>query len=50
MPTLFRYLVFAAILTGLAYGAMFGLVFYVEPTPREIVVKVPAEKFDLNQF
>ena len=48
MPTLFKFLTFVAIIAGIVYGAMFSLATFVEPTPREMVVKVPAKKFDLN--
>lgn len=44
MPTLFRFLVTLAILAGIAYGAMFALVMFVEPKKSEITVRIPPEK------
>ncbi len=44
MPSLIRFLVFCAVIAGLVYGAMFALTAYVEPTPREITIRVPTEK------
>lgn len=46
MPSLIRLLVFCAVIAGLVYGGMFALTTYVEPTPREISVRVPAEKIN----
>ena len=46
MPSLFRFLFFLAILAGLAYGAMFALVLFVEPTPREMRVRIPTSQID----
>lgn len=46
MPTLFRFLVTLAIIGGLAYGAMFALVTFVEPNKGEMTVRIPAEKFN----
>jgi hypothetical protein len=46
MPTLFRFLVTLAILGGIAYGAMFALVTFVEPNKGEMTVRIPAEKFN----
>lgn len=44
LPTLFRFLAIVAILAGLVFGAMFALATFVEPTPREMTVTVPASK------
>lgn len=44
MPTLFRFLVTLAVLAGIAYGAMFALVMFVEPKKGEITVRIPPEK------
>jgi hypothetical protein len=44
LPTLFRFLAFVAILAGLVFGAMFALATFVEPTPREMTVTIPASK------
>jgi hypothetical protein len=46
MPTLFRFLVTIGILVGIAYGAMFALVTYVEPKKGEMTVRVPLDKLD----
>jgi hypothetical protein len=46
MPTLFRFLVTIGILVGMAYGAMFALVTYVEPKKGEMTVRVPLDKLD----
>ncbi|MDH6234115.1 hypothetical protein M2281_004729 [Mesorhizobium soli] len=44
MPTLFRFLVTLGILAGLAYGAMFALVTFVQPKRGEITIRIPADK------
>lgn len=44
MPSLIRFLVFCAVIVGLAYGAMLALTILVDPKPREITVRVPTEK------
>lgn len=44
MPTLFRFLAILAVLAGLAFAAMFALATFVEPTPREMSVTIPASK------
>ncbi len=44
MPSLIRFLVFCAVIVGLVYGAMYALTTYVDPTPREITVKIPTER------
>ncbi|MEQ8308949.1 MAG: histidine kinase [Hoeflea sp.] len=46
MPTLFRFLVFCAIIAGIVYGAMFALVLYVEPVERDVTIRVPTEKLN----
>ncbi|MBL8582808.1 MAG: histidine kinase [Rhizobiaceae bacterium] len=46
MPTLFRFLVFVGIMAGLAYGAMFALVTFVEPKQGEMTERVPPEKLN----
>lgn len=46
MPTLFRFLVTLAVLAGVAYGAMFALVMFVEPKKAEISVRIPPEKLN----
>lgn len=49
MPSLFRFLVFLGILSGLAYGAVFSLARFIEPTTREITFTVPNDKFYKNR-
>ncbi|WP_223479765.1 histidine kinase [Oricola indica] len=46
MPSLIRFLFTLAVLGGIAYGAMWALVSYVEPTPREMTVRIPANKIN----
>jgi hypothetical protein len=46
MPTLFRFLVTIGVIVGLAYGAMFALVTYVEPKKGEMTVRIPVEKLN----
>ncbi len=44
MPTLFRFLMTLLVLAALGYGAMYALVFFVEPNRGEMTVRIPAEK------
>lgn len=44
MPSLFRFLVMIGFVVGLVYAVMFALVTFVDPDPREISVRVPAER------
>ncbi|ARM90240.1 hypothetical protein RHEC894_CH03999 [Rhizobium sp. CIAT894] len=44
MPTLFRFLFFCAILAGTVYGAMWALVTFVEPEPRDVTIRIPSER------
>ncbi|MHA6685871.1 histidine kinase [Mesorhizobium sp. A556] len=46
MPTLFRFVVTLLVLAGIAYGAMFALVLFVEPNTAEISVRIPAAVLD----
>jgi len=46
MPTLFRFLTVLAVLAGLAYGAMYALVLYVEPKTGEMTVRIPPERLN----
>jgi hypothetical protein len=48
MPSLFRFLVIVAILGGIVYAAIFSLARFVQPTPREITITVPPNKFYKN--
>jgi hypothetical protein len=45
MPSLFRFLTAVAIMGVLIYGGMFALATWFDPTPREITVSVPPDKF-----
>jgi hypothetical protein len=49
MPSLFRFLLIVGILAGLVYGGMLALTHYVEPTPRDITVSVPPDRFFKNR-
>lgn len=44
MPSLIRFLVVLGLLAGAVYGGMVALVMLVEPNPREMTVRVPAER------
>ncbi|WP_164895894.1 hypothetical protein [Rhizobium hidalgonense] len=44
MPTLFRFLFVCAILAGTVYGAMWALVTFVEPAPRDVTIRIPSER------
>ena len=46
MPSLFRFLVVVGVLAGLAYGAMFALVTFVQPQPRDMTQSLPASKLN----
>ncbi len=46
MPTLFRFLVTLGVLAGLAYGAMFALVTFVQPKRGEITIRIPTDKLN----
>lgn len=46
MPSLIRFLVTIGILVGIVYAGMWALVFYVHPTPREMHVRIPADKIN----
>lgn len=45
MPSLFRFLIFAGLIGGLAYVGVFALANFVKVQPREITVTVPPDKF-----
>jgi hypothetical protein len=45
MPSLFRLVVALGVVAVLAYGAMFYLANFVMPTPREITVTIPQDRF-----
>ncbi|PWL19598.1 hypothetical protein DKP76_03395 [Falsochrobactrum shanghaiense] len=44
MPTLTRLLAFLAVIAAIAYGAMFALANFVQPTTHQITVEIPASK------
>lgn len=44
MPSLIRFVVVCAVLVGLAFVAMLALDMLVEPTPREMTIRVPSER------
>lgn len=46
MPSLFRFLILIGILAGIGYGTMLALAFLVEPTPREMTVRIPSERMN----
>ena len=46
MPTLFRFLVICAVIAGTVHGAMWALAIFVEPKPRDITIRIPAEKLN----
>ena len=48
MPSLIRFLVFCGVIAGLVYGSMFALVVYVEPKPKEVLVRIPADRLNLQ--
>lgn len=45
MPTLFRFLTIIAVIGGVIYGGIYALANLVSPTPREMSVSVPPDKF-----
>ncbi|MEM7213910.1 MAG: histidine kinase [Pseudomonadota bacterium] len=46
MPSLLRLLFILGVIAGLFYGSMLALVVFVEPTPREMTVKIPAKRLN----
>ena len=44
MPTLFRFLLFVAVIAGILFGGMIALVTFVEPQPREMTQTIPPTK------
>jgi hypothetical protein len=44
MPTLFRFLVVIGLIAAVIYGGMIALVTLVEPTPREMSVRIPNDR------
>lgn len=46
MPTLFRFIVILGLICGAIYGSMLGIVSFVEPKEREIIVRIPSERLN----
>lgn len=42
MPTLIRLIITLLFLAGLVYAGMVALVAFVEPTPKEVTIRVPS--------
>ena len=49
MPTLIRFLIFLLILAGLGFGAMVALAVFVQPTQKEIRVRIPASQMGVEE-
>ncbi len=49
MPTTIRFLTVLIILAAIAYGVMLGLVTFVEPTPGEMEIRIPAERLNTKK-
>jgi hypothetical protein len=45
MPSLFRFILVAAILFGLIYAGLYALAYHVNPKPREITVSISPDRF-----
>ena len=46
MPSLIRFIVIVALVGGAGYAAMVALAIFVEPTPREMTVRIPSDKMN----
>ena len=46
MPSLIRLLIVLGLIAAAVYGGMIALVMFVEPTPREMTVRVPNERLE----
>ncbi len=44
MPSLIRLLVVLCLIGGAIYGGMVALVMLVEPTPREMIIRLPNDR------
>ncbi|WEK50573.1 MAG: hypothetical protein P0Y66_00200 [Candidatus Kaistia colombiensis] len=44
MPTLSRFIIACILLALAGYAAVFSLATFVQPTPREITVRVPTDR------
>jgi phage shock protein PspC (stress-responsive transcriptional regulator) len=45
MPSLIRLLTIVAILCAVIYGGLYALAHFVQPTPRQMSVYIPPNKF-----
>ncbi|WP_035726707.1 hypothetical protein [Bradyrhizobium murdochi] len=45
MPSLFRFLTVVGVIAGVIYGVIFALANFVNPSPREMTVTIPPDKF-----
>ncbi|SNY90857.1 hypothetical protein SAMN04515647_1031 [Cohaesibacter sp. ES.047] len=43
MPSLIKAIVLLLVLSGLVAGGIFALANFVEPSPREMVIRIPAK-------
>jgi hypothetical protein len=48
MPSLVRFLVFCLVIAALVGAVMFYLATFVEPTPSETTIRIPAERLQPN--
>ncbi|WP_319532554.1 histidine kinase [uncultured Cohaesibacter sp.] len=46
MPSLIKAFVFLLILCGLVAGGIFALANFVEPSPHEMVIRIPSKNLD----
>jgi hypothetical protein len=46
MPSLIRLLIVLGLIAAAVYGGMIALVTLVEPTPREMTIRVPNERLE----
>lgn len=44
MPTLFRFLYWCALISGVIYAILFSLAYLVEPRPRDATIEIPSER------
>jgi hypothetical protein len=45
MPSLLRFLFVLAVIGGIGFGVIFTLATMVQPTPRDITITVPQDRF-----
>jgi len=46
LPSLIRFLIVAAAVVAIVYGAMIALVTYVTPQPRQMTYTIPAQRLN----